>query len=87
MICDCEVYEICPSCAPSEPTYAKAAAANDEAARRRSESLSPSYTLAELEQLAKHFDKALNLSIVEQLALSTFLAWLASEEKEAKDET
>lgn len=22
--CDCEVYEICPSCAPSEPAYAKA---------------------------------------------------------------
>lgn len=43
---------------------------------------SPSYTLADLERLAKHFDKALNLSIPEQLALSTFLAWLASEEKE-----
>ena len=33
--CDCEVYEICPSCAPDEPTYAKAAAANDKAVRRR----------------------------------------------------
>lgn len=27
--CDCEVYEICPSCAPSEPAYAKAAEAHD----------------------------------------------------------
>lgn len=43
---------------------------------------SPSYTLAELEALAKHFDTALRLGTVEQLALSTFLAWLASREKE-----
>lgn len=28
--CDCEVYEICPSCAPSEPAYAKAAEFHNE---------------------------------------------------------
>lgn len=28
--CDCEVYEICPSCAPSEPAYAKAVEFNNK---------------------------------------------------------
>lgn len=31
--CDCEVYEICPSCAPSEPVYAKAAEWHDKVMR------------------------------------------------------
>lgn len=33
LTCDCEFYEICPSCAPNEPAYNKAKEAHDRAAR------------------------------------------------------
>lgn len=79
-ICDCEVFEICPSCASDEPTYAKALAANDEAARR-SQSSSKSYTVEEIKSLARVFATEIYAGsdvdfIVEQLNLSLFLVWL-----------
>lgn len=33
MACDCEIYEICRECAPTQEAYEKALAANNEAAR------------------------------------------------------
>lgn len=78
-ICDCEVFEICPSCAPDEPTYAKAAVVNDEAARRSGSS--PSYTVAEIKSLARVFATEIYAGsdvdyIVEHLNLTPFLVWL-----------
>lgn len=83
MLCDCEVYEICPSCAPSEPTYAKAAAANNEAARRRAESSSSSYTLKEIEALAGEWVKSQEGDIdMLDWTFSIWLEWLAKRERE-----
>lgn len=85
MICDCEVYEICPSCAPNEPTYAKAAAANNEAAQRRSEPSSPSYTLAELNELAKRWADENEATNDARWIVSGLLAWLGKKEREGND--
>lgn len=84
-ICDCEVFEICPSCAPDEPTYAKAVVANDEAVR----SIEPSeksYTVEEIKSLARVFATEIYAGsdidyIVERLNLSLFLVWLGQRDK------
>lgn len=77
-ICDCEVFEICPSCAPDEPTYAKAASSDVALSMKPS---SPSYTVAEIKSLARVFATEIYAGsdvdfIVEQLNLSIFLVWL-----------
>lgn len=89
MICDCEVYEICPSCAPSEAAYANAAAAHDEVVRSTVPS-SPSYTLKEVSELAQVYTNEIVVPTVTdrrilQLQLGRFLTWLAKREREGLD--
>lgn len=53
------------------------------------EPLSPSYTLAELEQLAQRYTREYQMSIDDELGeflqLSPFIAWLAKKEREANE--
>lgn len=74
--CDCELFEICPSCAPSEEAYTKAAAAHNEAARqvKSAPSLTLTTVLAELESVAADFGYPVDwaCSIIEARLRSKF---------------
>lgn len=84
--CDCEIYEICPSCAPSQAAFDHAVEQR-KIALRDAEILpppSPSYTLAEIELLAEKYVviHGIKDDLTPQLFLSLFLEWLKRREKE-----
>lgn len=87
--CDCEIceiYEICPSCAPSQAAFDRAVEQR-KIALRDAEILppsSPSYTLAEIEQLAEKYVviHGIKDDLTPQLFLSLFLEWLKRREKD-----
>ena len=89
MICDCEFYEICPSCAPSSEAYEKAVNDRSEALRQVKPS-SPSYTLKEIEALAREFCDEMaagDANLIQtdvRLCLSLLITWLARREREGR---
>lgn len=91
MTCQCEIYEICPECAPSREAFLKAASDHDDVIRQHRVSPSKSYTLDELERLAREFNNEQEHQdehpIGLQLVLSLFLAWARKREREVGDAT
>lgn len=82
MTCQCEVYEICPECAPSQEAFRRAIAQHDTVLRSVKPS-SPSYTADELTALAKDFAHEGKIESMEgALAIGIFLAYLAKRARE-----
>lgn len=88
MSCQCEVYEICAQCAPSQEAFLRAVRDHDEAVNCQSPSSSPSYTLADLEALMREWLQVPNGPVDYSPAstMSTFLAWLGRKEREANEQ-
>lgn len=86
MSCQCEIYEICAQCAPSQEAFLKAVRDHDEVVNRHQpKSPSPSYTLAELNELAKRWADENEATNDARWIVSGLLAWLGKKEREGND--
>lgn len=84
MSCQCEIYEICSQCAPSQEAFLKAVRDRDEVVSRLPSS-SPSYTLAELMELGREWARSTGGELTDDMAVSRFLLWLGKKEREGND--
>lgn len=88
--CDCQIYEICPSCAPTPAHYQRAAAAYAAPEKIPTEKSGVAltdhcYTLDEIKLLAMEFvDDNSPDNFERQLLLSVFIEWLQQREKEGE---
>lgn len=87
MSCQCEIYEICAQCAPSQEAFLKAVHDHDEVVSRQpSSSSSPSYTLADLKTLiAQWINEQEGDTEMLKWTMSILIEWLAKKEREANE--
>lgn len=81
MSCQCEVFEVCPDCVPLEE-YVAIRRLRDKDLNRRITQPSKSYTLADIEQLAREWATENEATTDARWIVSSLIAWLQRRERE-----